>query len=398
MKGYIENDYKALEQFLIDNPDLEKLEELLEQFNIFEALSIIKQEIRHSDFLSFLLNPRETHGLNDYFLKYFIKRVLLEYKEQHAPFSIIDLDTWDLNGTLVLREWNNIDIFIENKENRFIIAIENKVTSSEQGDQLKRYKELCEKQYSEWRRIYIYLTPEGDIPSDESWIVINYSQICNMTEEVLKRLENKLGDDFRLLLRHYIQMLRRYIVSDSPIEELCRKIYQKHRHAIDLILEYRPDLQASIRGYLEQLIREDQDLILESGSKAYIRFSLKSWDVATLRQGGIWIESKRMLVFEFKNYLDRLYLGLIIGPGNQEIRQKLFEIAKRAESILKLGKTKSLGRDFCTIFTKRFLDPKDYETDEVDEILNKIQKEWELFKNHDLPKIRAIFDAEVSKL
>ena len=66
-----------LEKFVVDNEDLEHLESLLDQFNIFEAVGMVRQEIRHSNFLAFLLNPSASHRLGDIFLKTFLKRLLL---------------------------------------------------------------------------------------------------------------------------------------------------------------------------------------------------------------------------------------------------------------------------------------------------------------------------------
>lgn len=54
---------ESLEAFVTDNPDLEHLEALLAQFNIFEAIGTVRHEVRHSDFLAYLLNPQENHGL-----------------------------------------------------------------------------------------------------------------------------------------------------------------------------------------------------------------------------------------------------------------------------------------------------------------------------------------------
>lgn len=51
---------------------LRKLErdfKLGHRFNLFEALNITKQEIRHSRFLAYLLDPHEAHGLGDRFLR-----------------------------------------------------------------------------------------------------------------------------------------------------------------------------------------------------------------------------------------------------------------------------------------------------------------------------------------
>ena len=40
---------------------------ILDQFNIFEAMGAVHVEVRHSEFLSFLLDPYQNHGLGDTF-------------------------------------------------------------------------------------------------------------------------------------------------------------------------------------------------------------------------------------------------------------------------------------------------------------------------------------------
>jgi len=58
-------DINLLEKFIIENEDLENLESLLAQFNIFESIGAARQELRHSDFLSFLLDPSHNHGIGE---------------------------------------------------------------------------------------------------------------------------------------------------------------------------------------------------------------------------------------------------------------------------------------------------------------------------------------------
>jgi hypothetical protein len=38
---------KSLEALVVDNPDLERLEQLLGQFNVFEAIGAVRHELRH---------------------------------------------------------------------------------------------------------------------------------------------------------------------------------------------------------------------------------------------------------------------------------------------------------------------------------------------------------------
>jgi hypothetical protein len=44
--------------------------------NIFEAAGMQRQEIRHSNFLAFLLSPLESHGMGDAFLKRLLQKAL----------------------------------------------------------------------------------------------------------------------------------------------------------------------------------------------------------------------------------------------------------------------------------------------------------------------------------
>ena len=67
--NHVEQDRKVLEAFAVNNLDLGRLEALLDRFNIFEAVGLVWQEVRHSTFLAFLLDPRASHGLGDAFTK-----------------------------------------------------------------------------------------------------------------------------------------------------------------------------------------------------------------------------------------------------------------------------------------------------------------------------------------
>ncbi len=44
---------KALEEFVLNNPELERLEGMLDTFNVFETLKMVNVEIKHSNFLAF---------------------------------------------------------------------------------------------------------------------------------------------------------------------------------------------------------------------------------------------------------------------------------------------------------------------------------------------------------
>ena len=57
------DEIEFLRQFVLNNHDLEHLESILSNFNIFETLNIVNNEIRHSNVLAWLLDPNENHGI-----------------------------------------------------------------------------------------------------------------------------------------------------------------------------------------------------------------------------------------------------------------------------------------------------------------------------------------------
>jgi hypothetical protein len=389
--SHARNDYELLETLIVDNPDLEQLEARLDQFNIFEALGAVRVELRHSDFLAFLLNPNQSHGLGDQFVKRLLQRALATAPDK-TPIRPIDLDVADMDTILVLREWHNIDILLLDEENELAVIIENKIGSNEHSDQLRRYLETVRQHYPEFRQICLFLTPEGEEPSNPKFVPVSYSMIAELVEELIESRATTLGPDVRTLMAHYGQMLRRHIVSESEIAELCRKIYRKHQRALDLIYEYRPDQQESIREILENLVQAEDSLELDHTSKSSIRFVPTEWDVPVLMEGKGWTRSGRMLLFEFGNHPDRLALYLIIGPGPLDTRQKLMDIAKENRPLKPAFS--ALGKLFNTIYKFSFLSEKSYEDASTDDLEAEIKKKWAQFLARELPNILEIMKQE----
>ncbi len=384
-----ESDIQLLESFLQDE-DLARLEDIAQEFNIFEVLGAVSQEIRHSHFLSWLLDPSGNHGLVDHFLKRFLwKTTSLARERGIETISPIDVDTLDLTRVAVRQEWRGIDILLTSDEQRFVCAIENKIEASEHSDQLARYERTCTTEYPDYVHHLIFLSASGDEPSQQNWVSIGYDQVLEIAERVLAARQTSTSDEVALFLRHYTSMLRRHIVRESAVEELCQRIYSKHRQALDLLLEYRPDTQAELRRILEHLISEDPDFELDDrGSKASIHFGPRSWTSPQLRHSGTG--SGRILTFMFLNRPDSLSLYLEIqppgDPSAQAIRSRIHEVAA-ASSILKVpGK---LYPQYCRIFRRDLLKRQDYEQP-VEWLETQIKLRMEAFKKNDFPEIDKV--------
>ena len=236
--------------------------EQTKEINIFNAVGMSKQEVKHSSFLSWLFAPQQIHGKGNLFLCDFLKA--LYYYPQNdnievfsnsnilsATFTyeeIIDIATAsDIKvetEKVIDNPDSRIDIFIYSKEKNSVIVIENKVFTSTHDDQLKRYELEVEKLNTDktLKKIFIYLTPFGETPTDingeyqQGWCIIDYATIVN---NLKKRIGNIRNQKLKYLIEDYINMVDNKILHNNPtIRSLCKKIRKEHQEAIEILLNY----------------------------------------------------------------------------------------------------------------------------------------------------------------
>lgn len=271
-----ESDKEALLKFMQDAECLDALSKWTNDFNIFDVLKISRTEIRHSNLLSWLIDPNENHGLGDSFL-YGIIALLSKELDQKTALHLLSSDLYSYN---VFREWNHIDILLISNQNRVVLAIENKVGAHEHNSgnseesQLITYKNKITSHYYDYTKIYIYLTPDGEEPSDNDWITLNYSDVVNVLEKVYSSKANQLGSDVSLLIKNYIDNIKKNITMDQELINLCNSIYNKHRRALDLIFENRDDVVSQISNNCKSIIEQIPGVTFDNSSKSkkYLKF------------------------------------------------------------------------------------------------------------------------------
>ena len=230
------NDRECLENLLLNIDILDELKLYAEHTNIFDILKISNAELKHSIMLAYIFSPNENHGLGTKPIELFFK-MLAQNKgiDNLNVFELLDINYEDFN---VIREYKNIDILFKSSKNKIIICIENKIWTSEHDNQLNRYKNIIDTEYENYKKIFLYLTPYGDLPSDNNWHYISYNDIVNILEQI--DIDN-INPKVKLLLQDYKNMIRSKIMNDNELKELCNKIYRKHKRAIDLIIENKED-------------------------------------------------------------------------------------------------------------------------------------------------------------
>ena len=158
---------------------------------------------------------------------------------------------------------------------KFLIAIENKIDSHEHDNQLKKYRETLATDYPDYRKMHLYLTPEGEEPSDtDFWDALSYRDVVEALSD--QREATELAPDVALVVENYLDVLRRDIVEDEKLIEICNKIYAKHKKALDLIFEHRIDgrtrLVDIVKTVLETLSQENVIITVPSSNASFLAF------------------------------------------------------------------------------------------------------------------------------
>ena len=186
-------------------------------------------------------------------------------------------------------------------------------------------------------------------------------------------------------------------MSDSEVAELCRRIYERHQRALELIFEHRPDRLAEIQALLLELIRSRDDLIPDASSKQAVRFGHVGWE--GLPKGKGWTPSGRLVLFEFNNYPDRLDLKLWVGPGPAAARRRLIALATARQPPFRVPKGPvSETQSYKSVFSRSFLRPEDYEGATLGGIEARIRAKWEEFLAGDLPTLVAPIEADTAAI
>lgn len=227
----IDETFKILEKKLISRTS--------KKSNIFEILKIKNMEIRHSNFLGWLLDPEESHNLKNEFLKGFVQEGINKNK-----YTEITVDIDLIDSVKIEREYKDIDLLIESQN--VVFCIENKIFSNEHSDQLKKYKKIVQKEFPNKEKVFIYLTPSGKPSQQETelYLPISYSIVL----DVLKHLNiKKIDKNAQIYILDYIATLEKDILKNNELKAPLSKLHLEYGEFIKQILEKRNTAQSKER-------------------------------------------------------------------------------------------------------------------------------------------------------
>ena len=203
----------------------ERKKDSKENFNFFNALVTDKKihlEKYHTNFIGYLLNPKQSHDCDVFFLKSFLELIEekheIHYNRKTLPHAVVTIEKQTTQGRF-------IDIVVEYK-NEWILFVENKVYSDESENQLEDYYNFCFNKVNK-KPIGIFLTRSGCKPTsigDPTKIIcISHSEIIGWLENCI----NQLGEKNNLThsLKQYILALKQ-ILNILDDEEM--KVFQPY--------------------------------------------------------------------------------------------------------------------------------------------------------------------------
>jgi len=222
----------------------------------------------------------------------------------------------------IFREYKNIDIILQSNE--FVIAIENKILSTEHSNQLTRYKEIVKRDFQNKNHAFIYLTLIGDEPEklENSCIYVNYSyfNIVTILNQIVTIYNDILPDKALVYINDYIEVLRRFVMQEDQATRIAQELYKNHKEAIDFIIETKPDRLLSIMPIAIDVITE-AGYIPGTQNKGYARFLTPEINNIIPRNSTNGWKNQELFLFEISMWSKNIVLKTLIAPGNENQRK-----------------------------------------------------------------------------
>ena len=270
--------------------------------NIFKAAGMQTQEIKHSAFLAWLLNPSKPHGLNGAVLFKFLEK-LFNYKNVESESVLSngtilknsgiskteDLKSFAEDEGLVVETEKTLygidsrmDLFLQSQNTKTLLVIENKVFTTTHDNQLSRYEEKL-KDFCGWKKIFVYLTPNGDVPTEDGeyknkWCIFSYKALLQIIGELIKSLpKTKDTAKLRFLLEDYTELVETDILKgNKELRDLCKQIRREHKEALEILMNYTDNAE-DVMAYCAEWARQNfNDTIIFKESKRNFEFCTAS--------------------------------------------------------------------------------------------------------------------------
>ncbi len=232
---------------LENDNDFIELRKLYETPNCFTIMGNKRREEWHSNFVCWLLDPNENHGLGKFPLVKFLD--LVESKCEELNIDKTDVENMEFETESSTYNKGRMDIL--GTSTSLILVIENKIKAGETfkngKPQSDVYFDYCEKEYKNRQRVYVLLKASSDTSvENKNFIHVTYQDLL---DEVIKpayeKCEELKLEDTKSVLKQYaldISNPLSFFMMASTNKDLSEKIYKKHEKIISKIRKTMDDV------------------------------------------------------------------------------------------------------------------------------------------------------------
>jgi hypothetical protein len=307
---------------LLNDDDFERIEIGLKAPNIFSILGVSRTEIRHSNFLGWLLDPNGSHGLGKLFLNRFLRDVAA--RSERKDLDEIRVEELNYDDVEIRREWRHIDLLVIFQD--LVVCIENKVDSSDHSDQLNTYADVVKASFPGHHRVFVYLTPDGDRPNDEArvpYALCSYRDIIVFIDRVLSVHGASMNEAAFRYIKDYSVTLKRELTKTDELNQLAKQIFKNHEELFRFILEHGTDVESDMMPVFRDKFK-DWGYVPASENKGFARFLTPALEDVIPRKG-VGLPGKESFAFEVDFYgkKKKAKFKALIAPSDESVHRLL---------------------------------------------------------------------------
>ena len=230
---------EEIENFFVENERLDALRNRLSRFNIIETMGRGRLDLMHSVCLAWLIDPQETHGLQDEFTRSFLVKALKGSNIEGGP-SAVDILQSDMSDIEVRNERDDTEIYVSSQRNEWVFVIESEFDNEQCSSQLENHVNEAKNDFPGMRVIGVSLTHPRRKPQNNRYVYIQFSSLHSLVQGLTNSLTRPLSTDVGTFIKHYLEVIKEVTTMNNPSNDLARQareLYQSHKKVIDFITQ-----------------------------------------------------------------------------------------------------------------------------------------------------------------
>ncbi|WP_301107438.1 PD-(D/E)XK nuclease family protein [Sporosarcina sp.] len=384
---------------LEDSSAFTQLKRHFNRFNPLKVLAVDQFEIRHSNFLAWLLDAKGNHQLGDFFIRKLLTKTFLNpaNSEEEDKLSNYDLKSFvrmhfqdlEVYKELQTNNGKRIDLLAVSPRNKLVVLIENKFHSTESEGQLEEYIEFAKATYPAYQIVPIFLTLQNEVPTHEDYLMLGYDDLLDVLDTLLQTQKSYMNQQIYDFLCYYNEILTDILEDDEDLNELALTVFRDHQDAVKCLQAsakkpvddpYLFDLYLENRQTIDFIIRVGDSLMLEAFKEfvqtkewpeqlSNVHFKRPSfvesdwhgvYSAEDLREN--WWLNEGFIAW-FERIGERLKLTVEVGPLHQEKREPLLRSLEAAGIPIRPSAFEE-GKKYTSIYTS-FIEPVNWDTKEA---------------------------------